>query len=454
MIGSLQSSHEAWIAGAGEASWARDLRRRSLAAFEQIGLPTKKLEGWRYSSTARLARQPFVHDAGPLFEALAGPLAGAHILPGAIAEIVIVNGQLAPGLSRLSALPDGLVVTSINELLAHDDATLAERLDPSSWPTRPDASRGAVPAGMLAPDRGFDALNTAFLQGGVHIEIGAEVEVEGAIHVLLISVGEGAPNVSHARVLVTAGRGSSAQIVERHVGMGGEPALVNVLTDLDLRDGAQLGHHLWRLSGEHTSHVGHVRATVGRDARLVSHTAWLGGLWTRNDLDIRFVGEGGEALLTGVAVVDGKRHIDNHTWLRHELPHCTSREIYKTIAADRATAVFDGLIAIAPHAVRSQAELTSNNLQLSEQATIFARPELEIFNDDVVAAHGCTVGQLPEEPITYLRSRGIDQAQARALLTRGFVLDLLGEIADEGLREQTGEQVRAALDRIFGEGAA
>lgn len=454
MIESLQRSHEAWITQSPESAWARDLRRRSLEAFHEVGLPDKKLEGWRYSSTAKLARQAYVHDAGPLFEALAGELAGRHALGGACAEVVIVNGQLATGLSRLSSLPEGVEVTSLGDLLASDEAALVARLDPTAWPSRPDASRGGVPAGNLAPDRGFDALNTAFLQGGVHVQIASGVELDAPLQILLISVGEGAPNASHARVLVTCGRGSSAELVERHVGLGSEPSLVNVLTDLELHEGSSLGHHLWRLQGEHATHIGHVRASVGRDARFKSHTAWLGAQWVRNDLDIRFIGEGAEALATGITVVDGKRHVDNHTWLRHEVPHCTSREIYKAIAADRATSVFDGQIAIAPHAARTHAELTSNNLQLSERATIFARPQLEIFNDDVVAAHGCTVGQLPEEPLTYLRTRGVPLAQARALLTRGFVLDMLAEIEHEDLREQTGRWVREALDRLFGEGAA
>lgn len=434
MIASLQSSHAALLPGASEPPALRELRARSLRAFEQVGLPDKKLETWRYSSTGKLVRTPFIHDTGPLFEALAAEVAHTETLEGAAAEIVTVNGEIALGLSRLADLPAGLQVIPLRDALSADPA-LADRLDPARWPARPDSSRGPVPAGQVAPDRGFDLLASAFVQGGAVVRVERDAVVDRPIHILHLTVGEGAPIGCHPRVLVTLERGASATLVERHVGIGSEPALINAVTDLWIGPGAELVHHLWRLGGDRVNHVGLVRAELARNAILRAHQALLGGDWVRSDLDVRFAEPGGECLVTSAQVVDGKRHVDHHAWLRHDAPHCTSRHLARAIAAGQGRAVFDGCIAIAPDAQRSQAELASRNLLLSERAAVFAKPQLEISADDVSAAHGCTIGQLDPEQIAYLRSRGIDETQARRLITRGFVVDLLGEIADPSLRE-------------------
>lgn len=450
MIESYQRSHPAFLPTpqGDEATWARTLRQRSLERFQTLGFPDKKLETWRHSSTARLARTPFEHDAGSLFEALAGATATERALAGATVVLVLVNGQLALGLSRMAALPDGVHLTPLADLLREPSPAVQRRLDPATWPPRPDASHGAAPAGELPRDRAFDALNTAFMQGGVHLRVDPDVVVDAPIHVLSITVGEGAPIVSHPRLLVSVGRGARAEIVEEHVATGGEPTFTNVLTDLDLQPGAQLVHHLWRHGHPGAHHIGHLRAELHHSARLVVHGAWLGEQWCRSDLDIRFAEPGAEALITGLVLVGGTGHVDTHTWLRHDAPHGTSRQLFKAAATDRSRGVFDGCIHIAPDAQKTQAELNSRNLLLSERAAIFAKPQLEIYADDVIASHGCTIGQLDAEQVQYLRARGIDEAAARALLTRGFVLDLLGEIERESTRQAVERYVFAALDEL------
>ncbi len=450
MIEALRATHEAFLPSSDEPEALRALRADALARFERVGLPDKRTPTWAYSSTARIARAGFVHDAGALFEAIAAPIAQAASLPGAAAEVVLVNGEVALGLSRFGDLPAGVRVRPLRDALADADAAWLARLDPARWPARPDASRGPVPEGEVAPDRGFDLLNTAFLQGGVVVEVAPEVVLSAPIHVVVVTVGEGAPIAAHPRVLVTVGRGAAATVVERHVGGGGEPSLVNAVTDLAVGDGGALTLHLWRLGGERASHVGLTRAELGRDARLDAHFAVLGGAWVRADLDVRFTAPGGEAVVTGLQLVSGAAHADTHTWLRHDAPHCTSRQLFRAAAAGQGRVVFDGCIAIAAGARRSDAELSSRNLLLSPRAAIHARPQLEIRHDDVVASHGCTVGQLDPEQVTYLRSRGVPEAEARALLTRGFVLDLLGEIGDAGLRDALQRHVDAALVALVG----
>lgn len=457
MLSSYRASHDAWLASAQEDASVRALRERALAAFETHGFPTKKVEAWTYTSTARLARTPFIHDHGPLFEALAAGAVGRHALTGAAAEIVLVNGCFAPGLSHLDALPDGVQLIPLSE----DMAGFVERLDPAGWPALPNAARttlgpyrlAAPPPGDTAADRpesSFNLLNTAFLQDGVVLRVASGVTLEAPIHVLNIAVGSQAPIAAHTRLIVDLAPHARAQVVERHVATGDEPTFANVVVDARIADGAHLTHHLWRLEGEQVFHVEHTRAELGRDARYDHHVAWLGGSWGRSDVDVRFTATGSEALLTGITLADAKQHIDHHTWLRHEQPRCSSREVYKGVYGGQSRGVFNGMVYIARDAQHSDADLSNKNLLVSDRAQVQTKPELEIHADDVKAAHGCTIGQLDPTWLTYLRTRGIPEEQARQMLTNGFVMDLVEEIADASLREQTAKLVQARLDAVHG----
>ncbi|MFK7928041.1 MAG: Fe-S cluster assembly protein SufD [Myxococcota bacterium] len=446
MLSSFEASHDAYLPSAQESGWLRDLRRRSLDQFKALGFPNKKVEAWKYSSTAKIARTPFIHDSGALFEALAGTVVGSHSLRGAAAELVFVNGSYAAGLSRIADLPEGIEVTALATALNEQD--WSERLDPAGWSPFPDASRNPGPMQGMLHDRAFDALNTAFLQDGIVLRVRRGVTLKAPIHVLLITVGESAPVASHPRLIIDVERTAQVTVVERHLATGSEPTLANTITDAHLADGAQLTHHLWRLGSNAAHHVGHVRVEVGRDARYVSHTAWLGAGFSRNDLDVRFVAPGGEALCTGVIVGTESEHIDNHTWMRHEAPQCTSREAYKGVYGGKSRGVFNGMVYIAPDAQQTDAGLSNQNLLLSDRAQVQTKPELQIHADDVKAAHGCTIGQLDLGALTYLRTRGIREAKARRMLTEGFVLDLLQEISDETLRDETTRLVRDRLARV------
>ncbi len=446
----VRASHDAFLPGAAEAPWLQGLREAAWDRLTEVGLPDKGLETWRYSSTRKLASIPFIHDHGALYEALAGGLAGRHALPGAAAELVFVNGAYAPGLSHTADLPAGVRITPLARALRERD--LSDRLDPRTWPPLPDPTRRA-PVDDVPADRAFDALNTALLQDGLVLEIDRDVALEAPIHVVLVGVGEESPVAAHPRLLIELGTHATATLVERHVATGGEETLANVLVDARIGDGAQLTHHRWRLEGPRAWHVEHVKVEVGRDARYVSHVAWLGGGWGREDLDVRFTAPGGEVVATGVTVAGDTQHVDHHTWMRHDVPRCTSREAYKGVYGDKARGVFNGNVYIAPDAQHTDADLSNRNLLLSERAAVHTKPELVIHADDVKAAHGCTVGQLDPLALAYLRTRGIPAPRARRMLTQGFVLDLLQEIEDEDLREATAERVTARLQDLHQEDA-
>jgi Fe-S cluster assembly protein SufD len=447
MLQSLASSHEAWQASGTDPAWMQQLRREMLERAQADGLPGKGMEAWKYTSTARLGRSAWVHDHGALFEALAAP----HLvhLPGAAAEIVLVNGVFSHGLSSLGELAE--MARPLESAVSARD--LSRVLDPRRWEPLPDAARPGPPADGLTPDRVFDALNTAFLQGGLWLDVPAGHQVRGPIHVVHVAVGEGAPIAAHPRFRVQAGRGAGVVVVERHIAVGSQATFVNTVTDIVVEDGAQVEHHQWRVGVTNAHHVGRLRVGIGRDATARIHLAHLGAGWARQDVDVRFSGTGSELLCTDVVVAGGDSHVDHHTWVMHDAPRCTSRELVKGVYGGAARGVFDGLVVLARGAAKSDAELRAKNLIVSPGAHVHAKPELLIYADDVKAAHGCTVGQLDPTQVGYLRSRGIGHAAARALLTRGFLLDVLEEIADDGLREVTAQLVADALDVALREGA-
>jgi Fe-S cluster assembly protein SufD len=445
-MASLRDSHEAYIPGQAEHPAIRALRARSLAWIDEHGLPDKKLEGWRYTSPAKIDRTPFVHDAGELFEALAAPLFHRLSMHDAVAEIVFINGRLALGLSRLGEGVAGLSVVPFTP--ADVDRAIAPRIDPFGWTPRPNASWGTASPGEVPREQAFDILNSAFIQDGVHITAERGAEIEGTVHVLSITVGEGRPIAAHPRFWVTVAPGASLELVEQHAGAGDQAVLSNVVTDVRVEATGRLVHHVWSERGPQHHHVQHVRAELMRDAQWVGHFVGLGDGWARTDVDVRFVEPGGDVLCTAVQVLTGKGHGDVHTWMRHDAPHGTSRQFARSIAGDQARAVFDGCIHIAKDAQRTHAELVSKNLLMSERAAVFAKPQLEIHADDVTASHGCTIGQLDPLQVDYLRARGIPEAAARRLLTRGFVAEVLAEVSSDTLRSTVEERALAWLEGL------
>lgn len=457
MIDSLAKSHEAWIAGADGP--VQDLRQRSMEAFETHGLPSKRVESWKYTSAAKLARTPFIHDAGVLFEALAGSVVGSNALPGAAAEIVLVNGRFSEGLSRLSGLPSGVRVRSMQAYLSEQPDL--DRLETGTWPALPNAARTTLgpyrrsdsqdgqPAAKR-PESAFHLLNTAFLGDGIVIEVAPDTVLRDPIHILHAMVASEEPIAAHPRLVIDVGRHASVCLVEHHVGTGDGATFANLVVDARVQASARLEHHLWHELDDTAFHVQHSRALIGRDAVLEHHVAWLRGGWGRHDLELRFTEAGASATCTGLTVADGSQHVDHHTWLRHEAPHCTSRETYKGVFAGKSRGVFNGMVHIANEAQHTNAALSNKNLLLSDRAQVQTKPELEIHADDVKAAHGCTVGQLDRAGLDYLRTRGIARPEAEGIMTIGFIIDLLDEITNERLRDVLEDRVRARLNELSG----
>jgi Fe-S cluster assembly protein SufD len=404
----------------GEPAWLAGIREDALSRFLSLGFPTTRDEEWRFTSVAPIAEHAFVLDGEPSVDSRRLDIAPFRV-PGALrAEVVFVNGHYAPALSNVRACPRG---TSI-ESLASAFAARADEVAP--YLTR------------LAPceRQAFTALNTAFLVDGAYIRLPAHTILEEPIHVLFVSTGEsnGHPVMSHPRVLALVGDNSQASIVESYVGVNGSRYLTNAVTEIVLGENAVLDHYKLQHESAQGYHVGSMHVRALRSANFSSHSISLGGSLARNDVIAVLDGEGVECTLNGIYLVTEQRLVDNHTTIDHAKPHCGSREVYKGILADRARGVFNGKIIVRPDAQKTDAKQTNRALLLSEDAQINTKPQLEIFANDVKCTHGAAVGQLDDEAVFYLRSRGLSESEARHLLIRAFAADVLHRMPLEAIR--------------------
>ena len=405
-----------------EPEWARGLREKAFARFEERGFPTTRLEDWKYTSVAPIARTAFRHDAGADVPELAG--AGAE---AGSPRVVLVDGRHAPSLSA-GALPEGVSVTSLAAALA-ENRLLEGRI-----------------GSTLGKDPGaFVYLNTALHEDGVLVTVAPGTVVEPALQLVFLASTPGSlPRASHPRVFVLAGRASELRLVETYAGPDG-PYFTNAVTEIVLEDGAVVDHYKLQREGRSAFHVATMGVVQGRSSRFSSLSISLGGGLVRNDVHQLFDGEGGECVLNGLFVAGGTQHMDTHTRIDHARPHCSSRELYKGVLDGSSRGVFVGRILVRQDAQKTDAQQTNKNLLLSKDALVQSVPQLEILADDVKCRHGSTTGQLDPSALFYLRSRGIDEASARDLLTYAFASDLVRRIQIGAVREAVAAQLRGRL---------
>lgn len=400
-------------------AWVRALREQALARFTDIGFPTPADEGWKYTNVAPLLRQSF---------AITDSAATTTSLPafGGLAthRLVVVNGRYNADLSTVPALP------------AHGYAgSLAAALS-----TRADELEGYL--GRLASnEHGFAALNTALLVDGVYLRIPAGVVIEQPIHIIYINE---AAVLAAPRALIVAEAGSQATIIEHYVSPAEARYLTNALTEVVLERGAIVEHYRLQQESSQAFSIGGLHVAQATTSRFASHAIDFGGLLVRNEVRTTLA-EGAECSLNGLYVVDGRQHVDNHTLITHAKPRAVSRELYKGVLEGRARAVFNGKVIVQADAQQTDAQQMNNNLLLSEDAEIDTKPEFEIYADDVKCSHGATVGQLDLDALFYLRSRAVDDAAARDLLTYAFAHDILNRFSLAPVRIGLEKQLLARL---------
>ena len=402
-------------------SWLDELRRAGVERFETVGFPSPKSEEWRFTKLAPITGTKFrpasrEGHGRPVADAAEKFTFGTE----AASELVFVDGQFEPQLSKLGRLPRGVQVISLAQAFESDGAALQQHL---AHYARVDSNP-------------FVALNTGSLRDGAFIRIARNAIVEQPIHLLFIATSGHEPTVSHPRVLALVDEGAQATLVESYVGSGEGVYLSNAVTEIVCAPGSRIDHCKLQQESRAAYHVATMQVHLGRSTTFVSHSASLGSRITRNNLNVTMAGEHAEATLNGLVLAGGEQHIDNHTHLDHAAPNCPSHELYKYVLADKSTGVFKGKILVQQAAQKTDAKQASKALLLSDDATINSQPALEIYADDVKCTHGSTTGPVDEEQVFYLRSRGVSLEASRHLLTYAFAADITRRIKVVPVRER------------------
>jgi Fe-S cluster assembly protein SufD len=407
----------------------RRLREASFERFMTLGFPGPKAEAWKYTSIGRLARAEFaLAPAADLTRAAIQP----HLVPEAH-HLVFVNGHFSADLSDAEPANRGVIVGSLARAL--------ERGDPAVVTVLPESD----------PDRPFSALNDAFAADGSVIRLAEGVSLQQPIQLLfVVSTEPDRPRLINPRNLVIVGDGAHLDLIESHLLLNPGDSLTNLVNQVVVGRGASLRHDRLQIGRAAGSFIGETNYDISADARLTQTLATLGGALARHEIRAVIQGSRIEATFNGMYFTREGQHVDNNILVDHAAPASISDQFYKGILDGRSQAVFAGKIVVRREAQKTNAYQANNNLLLSPDAEIDTKPELEIFADDVKCSHGATAGELDERELFYLRSRGLDPATARSVLTFAFA----GAVLERFTNPAIARQAKAALLRGLPGGAA
>jgi Fe-S cluster assembly protein SufD len=405
---------------AGGRAWLDSLRKRGVEAFAERGFPTLHDEAWRQTNLAPLLNTAFQPSYAAELEQPSAGLSEAFRYPELNGpEVIFHNGRLI-GMNDAGRQLGAVKLFSLKTTVEAERKLL-------------EAHLGAYASVESSP---FVALNTAFADEGVVIVIPRNTVLAEPIHLLFLSSAGAEPWHAHPRVLVLAGELSQATIVETWGALDNEAVYFNnTVTELAAGAGAVLNHIKVQRESLAAFHIGTVQMHQERDSQVHAHSIALGGALVRNEVNAVHDGENVHCTLNGLYLGAGTQHIDNHTRLDHAKPHCTSSEVYKGILDDQASGVFTGRILVRQDAQKTDAIQSNRALLLTPTATINTQPQLEIFADDVRCTHGATVGQLNEEALFYLRTRGIGREAAEGLLTYAFANEIIEQLPVPAVRQ-------------------
>ncbi|MGH9617821.1 MAG: Fe-S cluster assembly protein SufD, partial [Acidobacteriaceae bacterium] len=335
-----------------------------------------------------------------------------YLMAGAACVLVFVNGRFTPDLSDMKLLPTSVEVDSLAAQIANPEESLEVHL-----------------GRYLNVERDpFNALNTAFIQDGAYVRIHRGTVLEAPIQLLFVSTATDIPLMVHPRNLIVAEPNTQATIVEEHVSLRGGILFSNVVTELVAAENSVISHYMIERQSRNAFHVSTLRIQQERNASVRSHSVLVGGALVRNNVHPVLAGDGAECLINGLFIGDDRQHIDNYMLVEHVSPHCNSHQFYNGILSGSAHGVFHGRIIVHKDAQKTDAKQTNRNLLLSDDAQIDTKPQLEIYADDVKCTHGATIGQIDENALYYLRSRGLDESSARGLLLFAFAGECLARM--------------------------
>jgi Fe-S cluster assembly protein SufD len=410
-------------------AWAQRLREAAFDRFKDLGFPSVKEEEWKYTNVAPLSKLSFQTPSAETDRVVQqAEVERLGCNEAKDSTLVFVNGVLRKDLSSLKDVPAGVSALGLAEALESQ--------------THQELIREYLGRGVDYNTSGFVALNTAMFANGAFVLIPENVELDKPLSLLFISSGN---VVSFPRVLVIAEAHSKATLVENYANAGKGVSFTNAVVEVVLQDGASLEHYKVQRESVESFHIASTNASLGTNSTYDSTAINFGAQLSRHDIAVLMDHEGAECWVDGLYVVSTGQHTDTHSVIDHQKPHCTSHQLYKGILDGKSRAVFNGKVLVRHGAQKTDAMQTNKNLLLSKEARIDTKPQLEILADDVKCAHGAAVGQIDEDELFYLQTRGIHGELARNLLTYGFAEEVIGKIKIESIRSQLDE---AVLNRL------
>jgi Fe-S cluster assembly protein SufD len=407
---------ERWVAGVAETDWTAGLRRSALARFRHLGLPTRRIEAWKYTEPATAVKAPTRLADRPAAAAVTPLLADA-------VQVVVANGFIA----SIGVAPAGVTIGRLSDPAVAD---LAHRY------------LGQV---LDVQDKALAALNAAVFNDAVVIHVKRGAVVERPIELISTGLGDAEPAEFHPRCLVVVEEGGSAALIERHLGTGAYVS--NSVVEIVLGVGASLGHCTLQQESAAAVHVGNVGLTLARDAVYTGTVLQVGGSLARRETHVLLDGPMASFQLDGAALASSSQHLDNTTFVVHRAVGGRSRQLFRTVLDETARGVFQGLVLVERTAQKTDAHQLSQSLLLSGTAEMDGKPALEIYADDVKCGHGASVGALDEAALFYLRSRGIGEDAAQHLLIEGFLAEVIDRASVPAVREAFSAVVS---DRLLG----
>jgi Fe-S cluster assembly protein SufD len=417
------------------AAWVELVRGSAMDRFEHLGFPSVRNEDWKYTNLAPVMKQRILPAARTQHPQQLKAKLQSHRYPETSnSHIVLVDGFLSPELSSMSGVAE---VVALDLLHAIADARYGKI-------TREYLARNAD-----YHDNGLTALNTAFIQSGLFLLIPKNTKLEAPLQLTFVSNASEPKSASFPRVLIVSEENSSATILENYVSISDEPYFTNAVVEIVLREGARLEHYRVQRENKNAVHLATTATELGRGSSYDTTSITLGAQLSRHDISVIMDHEGAECWVDGLYIVGANQHADTHSVIDHKQPYCNSHQLYKGILDGNGRAVFNGKIFVRPGAQKTDAMQTNKNLLLSTQARVDTKPQLEIFADDVKCAHGAAVGQIDQEELFYLQTRGMNPTLARNLLTYGFAEEVIGKIKIDSLRSELDQtvlnQLHAAL---------
>jgi Fe-S cluster assembly protein SufD len=409
------------------------IRTNALELFEETGFPTTKMEDWKYTNVSPIFTHKY-EDASPLVKVSRSDAEKFRIKNLSTAVLVFLNGKYQEGLSskmhELSFL--GVKIGSLADWLKREPELVLQNF--SRYTKMPS---------------GFASLNTAFTVDGTFIYIPDNVTIKEPIHILNLHGEEGSKILSQPRNLVITGKNVQAKFIETYNSISSEPNFSNIVTEIVAGENSNI--EWYKIQDENLSsyQVTLTQAEQKRGSVFTIYTVTTGGSIVRNDINTVLDDENCEAHLFGLYLTEDSQHVDNHTFIDHAKPHCVSNELFKGVLNNKSHAVFNGKVYVRPDAQKTNAYQSNKNILLSKEATVDTKPQLEIFADDVKCSHGATVGQIDEDSLFYLRTRGISEEMARSMLIKAFASDVFEDIKIEQVHEHINNLISNKLKQIL-----